>query len=172
MLRKHQINNLPNITLSDISSDVVKLLEENKIVFKSMPEAPFWLRTFSKSYNELYIAYKNTLYVNPGHVALATSKIEQDRIIATSKLLPWVYAIKNGSVSSLFKLLQTIFNIQIRSYYFLFEFSLLKSHELQEIPELIAMGFLSSRKNMFGFKRNPDEVILVLKELLATKINK
>ena len=167
-----EINKLPNIILSDISGDVTKLLEANKVIFKPMEEAPWWIRKFSNIYSEYYLAYKNTLYVAVGHVAIATSKNPTDRIIATSKLLPWVYAIKNGSVSSLFKFLQTMFSIEVRSYYFLFEFAMLKAHELPEIPELIATGFLSSRKNALGMKRNPEKIALILKRLIRDKIER
>lgn len=167
-----QIDKLPNITLADISTEVTSALESNNILFKSMEEAPWWLRKFSSIYNEYYLAYKNTLYVSSGHIALATSKNPQDRIIATSKLLPWVYAVRNGSVSSVYKFLQTMFNIEVRSYYFLFEFALLKSHELSEIPELVATGFLSSRRNMLGFRKNPEKVVKILKRLLNDKIVK
>ena len=167
-----QIDKLPNITLADISTEVTDCLENSNILFKTMEEAPWWLRKFSSLYNEYYLAYKGVLYVSSGHIALATSKNPQDRIIATSKLLPWVYAIRNGSVSSVFKFLQTMFNIEVRSYYFLFEFALLKSHELSEIPELVATGFLSSRKNILGFSKDPDKTVRVLKRLLDTKIVK
>ncbi len=166
------INNLPNIALSQISSDVETLLSENKIVFKAIEEAPWWLRQFSKLYNEFYLAYKNTIYVPSGHLAIATAKEPNQRLIATSKILPWVYAIKNGSVSSFYKFLQTTFNVEIRSYYFLFEFAFLKAHEMEDLPELIAAGFLSSRKNILGIKKNPDSVIVILKNLLATKIDR
>lgn len=167
-----QLNNLPNIELSEISTEVTACLEAGKVVFKSMEEAPWWIRKFSNIYSEYYLAYKNTLYVAVGHVAIATSKNPTDRIIATSKLLPWVYAIKNGSVSSLFKFLQTMFSIEVRSYYFLFEFAMLKAHELPEIPELIATGFLSSRKNALGMKRNPEKIALILKRLIRDKIER
>lgn len=171
-LMSNEISKLPNITLSDISADVAKLLDENKIVFKPLEEAPWWLRKFSALYHEYYFSYKNTLYVAPGHIALATSKKSTDRIIATSKVLPWVYAIKNKSCSSIFNFLNTMLNTEIRSYYFLFEFSMLKAHDVPEIPDLIAIGFLSSRKGLFGEQKNPNEVMRVLKHLLATKVNK
>ena len=168
----NKLNELPNITLSDISSDIVKLLEQNKIEFKSITEAPWWIRAFSNLYKEPYLAYKNALYVGHGHVALATSKNSTDRIIATSKLLPWAYAIKNNSVSSVFKFLQTMLNVKIRGFYFLYEFSFLKAHDIPEIPDLIAIGFLSSRRNILGYRKDPDKVARILKSLLANKINK
>ena len=164
------LNSLPNITLSEVSTDVETMLE--KIVFKSIDEAPWWLRFFSNTYNEFYLSYKDTVYVPNGHLAIATAKEPNQRLIATSKILPWVYAIKNGSVSSPHKFLQTVFNVEVRSYYFLFEFAFLKAHELEDLPELIAAGFLSSRKNILGIKKDPDNVIHVLKSLLATKINR
>jgi len=168
----NEISKLPNIALSEISTDVAKLLDENKIIFKPLEEAPWWLRQFSKLYHEYYLSYKNVLYVPSTHIVLATAKESSKRIIATSKVLPWVYAIKNGSVSSLYKFLQTIFNIKIRSYYFLYEFALLKSHEVEEVPDLIAAGFMSSRRNIFGIRKDPDKVIIILKALLASKINR
>ena len=167
-----KLNNLPNIKLETISDDVTELLNKNQIQFKSMSEAPWWLRTFSTTFNELYLAYKHTIYVPAGHVALATSKSPQDRIVATSKLLPWVFAIKYKSVSSLLNFLYTIFNTKIRNYYFLFEYGLLKSHDIKEISDLIVIGFISTRKTIFLTKKNPDKILLTLKDLLQTKVDR
>lgn len=166
------LSNLPVINLSDISNDVTALLDANKIDFLPIEAAPWLLRKFSERYNEYYLAYKNIIYVATGHVAIATSTVSQDRVIATSKILPWVYAIKNGSVASPYKFLRTMFNSEIRSYYFLFEFAFLKCHELQEVPELVATGFLSTRKNILGFKKNPDKLVKLLKSLISTKIHR
>ncbi len=172
MSNQTTVDKLPNICLESLSSDIVNLLEKNKITFQSMEEAPWYIKLLSKIYNEHYLSYKNTLYVNSGHIVLATSKEPKERVIASSKLLPWAYAIKNDSVSSIWKLLQLIFNIQLRSYYFLYELSLLKAHNLDNISELMLMGFVSTRKNIFGFKRNPNKIINNLKVLLGTKVNK
>jgi hypothetical protein len=166
------LSKLPIIKLSDINDDVTALLESNGVDFKPMEAAPWWIRKFSERYCEYYIPYKQTLYVATGHIAIATSEVSQDRVIATSKILPWVYAIKNGSVSSLYKFLRTMFNSEIRCYYFVYEFVFLKCHELQEVPELVATGFLSTRKNILGFKKNPDDLVDILRKLLATKVNR
>ena len=165
------ISNLPNIVLSDIHAEIETLLSTKKIHFVLMDEAPWWIRQFSKVYNEFYLSYKDTVYIPKAHVALIVSKEPNQRLISTSKVLPWVYAIKNGSVSSFYKFLQTIFIVEIRSYYFLFEFGFLKAHEVEDLPELIAVGFLSSRRNILGVKKSPDKVSNILKELLRTKIN-
>ena len=165
-----KIKDLPNIDLETISSEVSKLLEENKVQFKSMGEAPWIVRKLSVFCNDLYIGYKDTVYVPDGHVDVAQSKDAKDRVIAASKLIPWVYAVKNGSVSTMFNLLNTLFSTQVRSYYFLYEYALLKSHDLPEIPELVATGFISTRRNFLGFRKNSDKVLLVLKAMLASKI--
>jgi hypothetical protein len=110
--------------------------------------------------------------VPEGHVYLATSKSENERIIASSKLLPWIYAIKNGSVSTVFNFLYTMLSTEIRAYYFLFEYALLKSHEIPEIPEMVAAGFLSTRKTVILTTKDSDKVLKVLKTLLNTKIYK
>lgn len=164
------LNNLPQIDLETISSDVDSTLDSGKVDFKSLQDASWWLKAFSKLYGEYYFAYKNIIYVPEAHVSLATSQDNQTRVIATSKVLPWVYAIRNDSVSSIFKFLHTMLNIEIRSYYFLFEFSMLKSHDIQDIPELIATGFLSSRKTFLGIRHNPEKVVKILKQLLREKI--
>ena len=61
----------------------------------------------------------------------------------------------------------------IRSYYFLYEFSLLKAQEIPtETSDLVAVGFISTRRNFFGFKKNPEKLLKILKSLLNTKIAK
>ena len=165
-----KINDLPKIDLESISSEVTRLLREDKVQFKSMEEAPWFIKKLSVFCNDLYIGYKDTVYVPIGHEDVAQSKDAKDRVIAASKLIPWVYAVRNGSVSTLFGLLNTLFSTQIRSYYFLYEYALLKSHELPEIPELVATGFISTRRNFFGVRKNPDKVLVILKAMLASKI--
>lgn len=167
------IKDLPVIELGSIGEDVDVLLKDGKIKFRALEEAPKLLQLFSSLYCEPYIAYKDTIYVPLGHVEAAQSKEPNQRIIATSKLLPWVYAIKNGSVSSYFTFIRSMVNASIRSYYFLFEFSLLKAHEIpRETADLVAVGFISTRRNLFGFKRNPDKLLKILKTLLQTKVAK
>jgi len=163
-----KLNNLPQIVLENISDDVTQALET--VTFKTVKEAPWALRMFSSAFNEPYFAYKTIIYVPDGHVAMAQSKEPEQRIIATSKLLPWVYAIKNNSVNTMLDFFYTMTNVTVRSYYFLYEYALLKSHDLPETPELIATGFISTRRNIFTFRRNPDKVLEVLKNLLNSKI--
>jgi hypothetical protein len=165
-----KVKDLPKIDLESVSLEVTKLLEENKVQFKSIEEAPRIIKKLSIFCNDLYISYKDTVYVPVGHVDVAQSKDAKDRVIATSKLIPWVYAVKNGSVSTIPNLLNTLFSTQVRSYYFLYEYALLKSHDLPEIPELVATGFISTRRNFLGFRKNSDKVLLVLKAMLASKI--
>lgn len=164
-------NELPLIKLDEISSDVTACLNDSKVDFKTFKDAPWLIQKFSSIFSESYVAYKNTIYVPEGHVAMAVSKNFQDRIIATSKLLPWVYAIKNGSVSSVYNFLYTMFSVKVRGYYFLFEYAMLKSHEIEELPELITTGFISSRRTCLGFKRDPDYVLASLRETLNSKIS-
>lgn len=167
-----KIKDLPKIELNGIGSEVDQLLKDSQIQFRSLHEAPGPLRWFSKIYNEPYLAYKNIIYVPEGHVEAAQSKEFNQRIIATSKLLPWIFAIKNGSVSSWYTFLSTMCS-QIRNYYFLYEFALIKSHELpQDTSDLIAVGFISTRKNLFGIKRNPEKVLYNLKALLQSKVER
>jgi hypothetical protein len=49
---------------------------------------------------------------------------------------------------------------------------LLKAHEIPELPELIAFGFIGTRRNKFGFKRNSDKTLEILKEIIDTKVEK
>ena len=167
-----KINELPNITLEDIGREVTLCLDDQQVQFKVISESSWAVRVFSKLFSEFYFAYKNTIYVPEGHVALAQSTVEHNRVIATSKLLPWVYAIKNGSVNTIPNFLYTMFNTNVRCYYFLFEFALLKSHDLVDTPELVAMGFISTRRNFLGIKKNPDNILKELKKLLEDKIVK
>jgi hypothetical protein len=167
------VKTLPLISLDDIGDEVDKLLKDGKIQFKGLGEAPKFVQWCSNRYIEPYIAYKDTIYVPNGHIEAAQSKDPNQRIIATSKLLPWVYAIKNGSVSSYYTLIRSISDASIRSYYFLYEFCLLKAHNIpKDTSDLVAVGFISTRKGLFGFKHNPDKLLKTLKTLLNTKINR
>ncbi len=167
-----KVKDLPLIRLDEIGEDVIKLLKENKVQFKGLGEAPKLLQKFSNIYAEPYIAYKDTIYVPNGHIDAAQSKDHNQRIIATSKILPWVYAIKNGSVSSWHSFLFTMFTA-VRYYYFLYEFSLLKAHNLPaDTADLIAIGFISTRKNILGLKKNEDKILTTVKGLLQTKIDR
>ena len=167
------IKELPVIELDHMGEEVDVLLKDGKIKFKGLGEAPRFLQWFSNNFAEPYIAYKDTIYVPAGHVEAAQSKDPNQRIIATSKLLPWVYAIKNGSVQSYYSFLCSMLSSSIRSYYFLYEFSLLKAQEIPtETSDLVAVGFISTRRNFFGFKKNPEKLLKILKGLLNTKIAK
>lgn len=166
-----KINDLPNIALDNIGEDVDQLIKNNKLQFRALIQAPKLLKLISEVFCEPYIAYKDTIYVPLGHIEAAQSKEPGQRIIATSKLLPWAFAIKNGSLSSWWSLLYTITNSTIRNYYFLYEFSLLKAHELPaDTSELVAIGFVSTRRNIFLFKKNPDKLLRNMKTLIHTKI--
>lgn len=164
------VNNLPQISLDSVGVQVETLIRENKVIFKHMAEAPWVIKKLSLIFEELYMAYKNVIYVPEGHVAIANSQSPNDKIIATSKVLPWVFAVQNGSVSSLWQLLHTLTDTDIRGYYFLYEYALLKAHEVREIPDLITLGFASTRRTKFLWRKNPDVVLQSLKTLLATKV--
>jgi len=166
------INKLPVIKLEQVGEDVSSILSNNTVQFKNMSEAPWFIKKLSSFCNDLYLGYKGIIYVPIGHLDVAMSKNPQDRVVASSKLIPWAYAIKNGSVSSITDLLYMLFNTKVRSYYFMFEYALLKSHDIPEVPELVATGFLSTRRNWFGLKKNPDKVLKVMKEVLASKIDR
>ena len=166
------LNDLPLIKLEEISGEVTVCLEKNLVEFKRIDEAPWILKKIVSFANETYFSYKGVIYVPEGHIAMAQSQDPNQRIVAPRKLLPWVYAIKNGSVSSLLSFIRTIFSVNIRSYYFLFEYALLKSHELSDMSDLIATGFISTRRSLLGYKKNPDKVLAVLKHLLDKKVSK
>ena len=167
------INDLPEIKLEGIAEEVDNLLINKAFDFKMMAEAPILIKVFSKFFNEDYIAYKTTIYAHHGHISLAKSQNESDRIIATSKILPWVYIIKNNRCSNILTLLHTLSNTMIRSYYFLYEYAILQSHTIdKDVSELIAMGFVSSRKNIVGMRKNPDKLLETIRTLLQTKITK
>jgi hypothetical protein len=166
------IKELPVIQLDVIGEEVSALLIDSKIQFKGLGEAPKLLQWFSNVYAEPYIAFKGAIYVPAGHVEAAQSKDPIQRIIATSKLLPWVYAIKNGGVSSYYTFFNTMLKSSLRCYYFLYEFSLLKAHEIPgDTSDLVVVGFISTRRNFLGFRKNPETLLKTLKSLLRTKIS-
>lgn len=166
-----KLNQLPSINLECLASDVTSCLDDHQIAFKAFDEAPKLVKILSKIFNEPYLALGNTIYVPDDHVVLVSSENTTYRIIATSKLLPWVYAIKNESVKSMLSLFKMLSNTEVRCYYFLFEYALLRSHDLNaSVSDDITTGFISTRKTWLGFKKDPEEVLQVLKNTLAQKV--
>ncbi len=170
-MSKNSMLTLPQINLESLSDDVQTTLKTCNITFKELSDAPWFVKLLSNIYTEPYIAYKTIIYVPNQHVSLAKSLNPTDRICATSKILPWVFAIKNNTTLSLKTLINIITSLNTRSYYFMYEFSLLKAHDIKDISDLVAIGFLSTRKNIFGRRINPDTVFDTLKYILNTKID-
>ena len=166
------VNSFPDIKLTEISSDVSDMVANKKLSFAPIGEAPRMVRVLAWLFNETYISYKNIVYIPAGHVTLASSANNTDRVVATSKLLPWTYAVKHNRVNDFKSLFTLLSDVETRSYYFIYEYALLKAHEIPELPELIAFGFIGTRRNKFGFKRNSDKTLGILKEIINTKVEK
>ena len=79
MLKK--LNNLPQIKLDSIVEEVTELLNTKQVQFEDMKNAPWAVRKLSVFCNDFYVGYKNTIYVPSGHVEVASSKDEKDRIV-------------------------------------------------------------------------------------------
>jgi hypothetical protein len=166
------LNKLPLIDLECLGKDVLSDLNGDKISFMPIEKASWMLRRFSVIFNEPYFAYKYNIYIPPGHLALATSDDIGDKILANSKLLPWVYAIKNGSVASFISFIYSFLNIETRLYYFCIEYALLRFHQNPEISNTVTTDFLSTRKNILGITKNPNIILNKLKQIGNDKIVK
>lgn len=164
------INQLPLINTVTLGKDIPAGMIDTMIIFKTIERAPWFLRVFSKFFKEDYMAYKETIYTPTDHLALATSDDLGQRTIATSKLLPWVYAIRHGSVPSLLPFIYTMLNTQVRLYYFIFEYVLLNIHENSEVPRLAMSEFLSTRRNIWGTYKNPNSLLVMFKQIFFKKL--
>jgi len=165
------INNLPKINPENIGQDVLSSLATEKIIFKTVEEAPWFLKQLSKTFNEPYFAYKKTIYVPVDHIILAKSENNDNKFIANAKLIPWVYAINNGSVSSLLSTSIVLLNEDIRIYYYIFEIILINSYN-PVISKIINTKFFNSRKTIWGTVKNSDKLIQTLTRLSRDKIHR
>lgn len=136
------------------TSSVVTGEVSDSLDFKVISDAPWFVRLLSRG---AYCAYGTTVYVPSMHLELMKSKHDEDRGLATAKVLPYIMAIHDNDSISVTKFLSLMFNTRYQAHYFVYEFLFLKmvNHQFKEV---ILTGFLTSRRNILGFKRTFESV--------------
>ena len=138
-----------NYTSTTVTGEATDILD-----FKMLSEAPWFIRLLSRG---SYCAFGTTVYVPSMHLELMKSKHDEDKGLATAKVLPYIMAIHDNTSISFSKFLALMFNTRYQAHYFIYEFLFLKLMD-HRFKETIFTGFLTSRRNIFGFKRSFEEV--------------
>lgn len=131
--------------------------------FEMITEAPWFVRLISKGQ---YCVYKETVYVPSFHLELVKSAHEEDRTLATSKVLPCIMLLHDFKSVSLFRMIKFLYTLKYQLHYFLYEFLFLKAAD-SRFYELVTMGFLTSRKQYLT-KVPPEIIEAQLREILET----
>ncbi len=140
-------------TIPYVVSHLLEITKENNSPFELLSQAPWYIRLLSRGQ---YCMYKNTVYVPSFHLELVKSPHEEDRTLATAKLLPCVMFLHDTGSVSLFKMLNFLYNLNYQLHYFLYEFLFLKAAD-SKFYSVIVMGFIASRRQFF--KRISPEII-------------
>lgn len=148
-------------TVPYVVKHLLEITKEDKAPFAMLFEAPWYIRLLSKGQ---YCVYKDVIYVPNFHLELVKSPYEEDRTLATSKLLPCVMLLHDYNNISLFRMLCLLYNLNYQLHYFLYEFLFLKASN-SKFYTTITMGFLASRKSWFK-KLKPIDVERLLRNIL------
>lgn len=133
------------------------------ITFASILDAPKIIKLLSFG---RYCAYKNVIYVPTFHFSLVSSKHDEDRTIATAKLLPWIMLLHDVKRVSFFTFLKSLYSLKYQIHYFLYEFGFLLALN-HKFLETIAVGFMTTRYNLLTCHRlTYDEVLAHMTEIL------
>ena len=154
-------NNL--VTIPECVKYVDDVVTSQAVKFAFLSDAPFLVKVIS---NNGYCACKDTVYVPQDHFTLASSKNTQDRTVATAKLLPWIMALKDGHLTSVWNTWKFLRNYRLLAKYFIYEYAFLKTSE-SPYSELILAGFVSTRKTFFGRRLPPETVLQHIKTFLV-----
>lgn len=141
--------------------------KEDSSPFEMMSQAPLLVRLFSRGQ---YCTYKKVIYVPTFHLELSSSKCEEDRSLATAKILPSIMLLHDYKNVSFFRMLCFLYSLKYQLHYFLYEFLFLKATK-HTFYATITMGFMSSRKRL-GKKLYPDKVEEYLRTILVTNSTK
>jgi hypothetical protein len=143
------------------TNDAVIANDSATVDFKLISDAPWFIRLLSRG---TYCAYGTTVYVPSLHLELVKSKYDEDKELGTAKVLPYVMAIHDNDKISFLKFLSLLFNTRYQAHYFIYEFLFLKMVNHQ-FKEPIFIGFLTSRRNIFGMKRTFESVELYIQSV-------
>ena len=151
------------VAIPECINYVNTVVDTGKIKFSFLSDAPLLIKIIS---NGGYCACGDTVYVPQEHFQLVTSKNEADRTIATAKLLPWIMAIKDGRLTSVWKTWLFLKNYKSLARYFMYEYGFLKFAK-NPYCEIILGGFVTSRTTFFGRKLPPEDIIQYLNTYLT-----
>ena len=151
------------VAIPDCVTYVDAVVANGTIKFVFLDDAPFWIKVIS---NGSYCACGDTVYVPIEHFKLVTSKNDSDRTVATAKLLPWVMALKDGYLTSVWKTWLFLNNYKLVARYFLYEYRFLK-YASNPYADVIFGGFAMSRKTFFGRRIPPEDIVTYLNTFLA-----
>ena len=159
-----------NQKLYDLSytiSIIKTITKDENSPFEMMSQAPFLVKLLSKGQ---YCVYKKSIYVPEFHLELSMSKCDDDRELATAKLLPCIMLLHDYKEVSFFRMLRFLYTLKYQLHYFLYEFLFLKATK-HVFYATIAMGFMSSRR-YFGKRLHPDIVEEYLRTILIANSTK
>lgn len=143
-------------------------INEDHSPFEMISSAPWWLRLLSRG---SYCVYKQVIYVPSFHLELVSSEHNQDRTLATAKLLPLIMFLHDKKSASLSDSLNMLFSAAYQTHYFAYEFMFLK-YSQHKFTDLISVGFMTTRRKWFGLIPCPyEEVYNKLTLLMSTKVS-
>ena len=151
------------VAIPECVNYVNTVVDSGKVKFCFLEDAPFLIKAIS---NGSYCACGDTVYVPLEHFQLVTSKNENDRTVATAKLLPWIMALKDGKLSSIWKTWLFLKSYEKLATYFLYEYGFLKFAK-SPYCEAILGGFITTRKTFFGKRVPPDTVVTFINNLIV-----
>lgn len=152
--------------LQAVLSITNQLIDKEAISFDAVSSAPKWLRILSR---DGYCVYGSTIYVPDIHYALVSSESQQDRNLATAKLLPYIMFLwsKPSLRLSFLDCIRYWFSYKQQSKYFVYEFFYLKGCDHPHTT-LISASFINTRK-CFGKLVPAEKVEDYLLSLLRPK---
>lgn len=128
-------------------------------------DAPLLIRFLSRGG---YCTYNKTIYVPSMHLQLMGSKHDEDKNLATAKLIPSIMLLHDNDSISFSVFLKMLFLPRYQIHYFIYEFLFLKYTE-HEFTKLILDGFLTSRHTWYGKDIPFDTVEETIRAILTTK---
>ena len=146
-----------------VVSVVKDITKEGNSPFEMLSQAPWFVRLLSKGQ---YCAYGKIIYVPSFHLELSMSKCDDDRSLATAKILPCVMLLHDYKNISFVTFLSFLYLLKYQLHYFLYEFLFLKATK-HVFYATITLGFMSSRKH-YGKALHTDTVEEYLRHILMS----
>ena len=100
-----------------VVSVVKDITKEGNSHFEMLSQAPWFVRLLSKGQ---YCAYGKIIYVPSFHLELSMSKCDDDRSLATAKILPCVMLLHDYKNISFVTFLSFLYLLKYQLHYFLY----------------------------------------------------